>query len=466
MSISDFKLRINEIAREVNKYLENVETVRVISHYDTDGICAASIICKMLLRKNKKFHISLIKQLEKEKIAELEKETYSFFIFTDLGAGQIENLINLSKSSKILILDHHQLKDSINNENIIHINPHLFNIDGSEISGAGVSYLFTKEIDEKNSDLVHLAIIGAIGDRQEKDGKFFGINEMLLSEAVNSNIMEVKKGLRIFGRVSRPIHIVLQYSTDPFIPGVSGNESGAVRFLSDIGIKIKDESGRWRRMCDLSEEEERKLVTAVIMRRLDTSEKPEDVLGNVYTIKGASDILSDAHEFSSLLNACGRMNSASIGVMLCIGSNGNLIENVREIMQQYKIKILNALNWVLENLNNKERIITTDKCFYIIGKGDIDDNIIGTVCSIILESGTITTKRIIVGFANRENKVKVSIRSKDEYVNIGKICGQIAKKLNFEGGGHKHAGGARINLNSEKEFINEFEKYLNEDLQK
>lgn len=464
MSISDFEMKIKENLEGINKILESSDIVRIISHHDTDGICAASIICKMLLRKNKKFHLSLIKQLEKEKIDEIEKENYSFIIFTDMGSGQIEDLLKFV-GKKILILDHHQLKENIESENIIHINPHLSGIDGSkEISGAGVAYLFAVAMDKKNFDLIHLAIVGALGDRQEENDKFHGVNEMILNEAVRSNVIEIKRGLRIFGRVSRPIHIALQYCTNPFIPGVSGNESGAVRFLSDIGIKIKDENGEWRKISDLSEEEERKLITSIIMRRLESSEKPEDVLGNVYLIKNMEDLLADAHEFSSLLNACGRTNSQSIGVMLCIGSDGNALETAKEIMQQYKIKILNALNWILDNLNNNERIVITEKCFYIIGKKEIDDNIIGTICSIILESKTITTKDIIVGFADRTNSTKVSIRSRNKNINIGKIIDLIAKKLNFEGGGHKQAGGARIDLNNEKEFINEFEKYLNENL--
>jgi RecJ-like exonuclease len=464
MSISEFEKKINENLENVNKILDRSDIVRIISHHDTDGICAASIICKMLLRKNKKFHLSLIKQLEKEKIEEIEKENYNFIIFTDMGSGQIEDLLKLHEK-RILILDHHQLKENIESEKIIHINPHLFGIDGSrEISGAGVAYLFAVAMDKRNVDLIHLAIIGALGDRQEENGKFHGVNEMILNEAVRLNVIEIKRGLRIFGRISRPIHIALQYCTDPFIPGVSGNESGAVRFLSDIGIKIKDENGEWRKISDLSEEEERKLITSIIMRRLDSSEKPEDVLGNVYLIKNMVDLLADAHEFSSLLNACGRTNSQSIGIMLCIGSNGNALETAKEIMQQYKIKILNALNWIWNNLNNNEQIVITEKCFYIIGKKEIDDNIIGTICSIILESKTITTKDIIVGFADRTNSTKVSVRSKNKNINIGRILGLIAKKLNFEGGGHKQAGGARINLNNEKEFINEFEKYLNENL--
>ena len=51
------------------------------------------------------------------------------------------------------------------------MNPHLFDIDGStEISGAGVVYLFCKALDGKNKDMAHIAIVGAIGDIQEDKG--------------------------------------------------------------------------------------------------------------------------------------------------------------------------------------------------------------------------------------------------------------------------------------------------------
>jgi single-stranded DNA-specific DHH superfamily exonuclease len=40
--------------------------IRVISHYDADGISSAGIVCNALLRKGKKFHATLTRSLDQE----------------------------------------------------------------------------------------------------------------------------------------------------------------------------------------------------------------------------------------------------------------------------------------------------------------------------------------------------------------------------------------------------------------
>ena len=53
------------------------------------------------------------------------------------------------KGKEVIVLDHHKPKQ-YESESILHVNPHLVGVDGSnEISGAGVSYLFAKAVAAK-----------------------------------------------------------------------------------------------------------------------------------------------------------------------------------------------------------------------------------------------------------------------------------------------------------------------------
>ena len=53
--------------------------------------------------------------------------------------------------------------------NVVHINPHLFGIDGSkDLCGAGSSYLAIRDLDKKH--LAYFALVGAFGDMQGQDG--------------------------------------------------------------------------------------------------------------------------------------------------------------------------------------------------------------------------------------------------------------------------------------------------------
>ena len=132
----------------------------VISHHDTDGITSAAIITKALYRLNKKFSIKIVKQIESEVIKEIKILSQNkIILFLDLASNSFNYLSEIG--GDIYIIDHHEIITEIP-KNIKIINPHLFNEE--EVSSAGLTYLFAKQLDDNNIDLAYLAVIGMIGD--------------------------------------------------------------------------------------------------------------------------------------------------------------------------------------------------------------------------------------------------------------------------------------------------------------
>lgn len=255
-------------------------TARCVSHLDADGICSAAIMNKILKKLDIDFRTSVVKQLTEKMIKKISKEEEPLYVFTDLGSGQLDLIErDILKNSCILILDHHELKAYNYHPNIIHINPHMFGIDGSsEVSASGITYLFSRPI--LGTSEIELALVGAVGDNQNEKG-FKGLNKEISELAVKSEKMRVSKELKIYGVTSRPLHKALEYCSNPFIPGVSNDPEGSVRFLTNIGIPIINEKGGFRTLMDLKLEEKQKLVTAVILKR-SKEKNPEDIIDNVY----------------------------------------------------------------------------------------------------------------------------------------------------------------------------------------
>ncbi len=421
-----------EFARELTRAINNSNNIRIISHLDADGITSASIVVKFLKSKNKIFHLTIVKQLTNREIEEMKRESYDLYILTDLGSGKIDELERIEKN--IFIIDHHQIFGDVKRVKLF--NPYLFNLDGSKDASASTcTYLVFKNMGLEDS--AHLAVVGAIGDNQEDENGLIGINRWVLE---NTDEVEVKKGLRIFGRKSKPIHTALSQSLEINIPGISGDESKTVQFLSELGIKIKDENG-FRTLSSLSEEESKKLINQMIIKGMGSNDDLNKLFGYVYDIKNKKGILSDAREFATLLNSFGRQNLAGLGVEVCIGNENQ--ETIKEVLREYKKKIVESIDWVKENLKEKNGIK------YVIAKDRVPDTMIGTIISMLIreEEGTI------IGLADSEYNVKVSARSNED-VNLGKIMEKIAKKVGGEGGGHKRAAGASIPKGKEEEFIN------------
>ncbi len=436
---------IENAVKEFN--LLDDKPLRVISHLDCDGITSSSIMVKLLQRQNKKFVLNIVRQLNENVLKEFALENYNTFIFTDLGSGYV-NLINkYLKGKRIFIFDHHTPDDFAHYENIIHINPHLNeNTVTWGIAGSGITYLFAKSLNQNNADLAHLAVIGSIGDGQE----FININKEILDDAISQGKILVQYGLKMFGSQTKPLNKILQYSMDPYIPGVTGDEQGTFEFLSQIGIDFTQE-GKIKRIVDLDEDELKKLTTAIILRRLGSEKNPEDVFGNIYLLKEEiEDNLKDAREFSTLLNCCGRLNKPSVGIGVCL-DNFDLKQKANELLKQYRLELINGLNWFY---SNKGKLVKGENFVIINSESYIRDTLIGTITSIINKSNIYKDDTILMGMAyTLDDKIKISMRSNSNKHNLTQILKEIVNNKG-ETGGHKQACGALISQEYEQEFIN------------
>ncbi|MFB6076495.1 MAG: DHHA1 domain-containing protein [Candidatus Aenigmatarchaeota archaeon] len=431
--------------------IEQSKNIRIVSHYDADGISSASIMFYALNKLGKNVHLSIVNQIKDRVIERLNNEEHDLLMFTDLGSGYLDELNDL-KTKKLAIVDHHHIKGEYDGD-FSHANPHLIGIDGDEISGSGLSYLLARSLDENNKNLAYIAVIGAIGDIQEEKWVMKGLNKYILDEAIDSGMIKKKKGIRLFGRVNRPVYKALQYSTDPYIPGISGNQSACIQFLSDLDIDVKNAAGKWKSLKDLEESEKKKLASAIIKERVRSGhEDAEKIFGDIYTFEKFPEEFSDVREFSTSLNACGRMGQPSIGVLACLG-NQEIQEKMRGVQRGYRSLLGKYIKWVKSDSGN---VRSEDNAYYVVAKDNIHENFVGTVISIVQNS--FFEDKPIVGFAYTEDgEVKISGRVPDRYekdLNLKEIFEKATDKVGGRSGGHKKAAGAFIPKDKIEDFIN------------
>ncbi len=432
--------------------------IRVVSNYDADGISACAVLVKALNNEGRKYSVSIVNQLTNDIIKELSREDYKYYIFADMGSGQLALLNEKLAGKQMIILDHHEIPDVTYGDNIFLVNPHIFDIDGGkEISAAGVSYLFAKALNPKNVVMAHIGVIGAIGDVQEQKEGFPRLVNEILEDAKRAGLLDVRKGMRFYGSQTRPLHKLLEMTSDPYIPDVSGSESKAIQFLHDIGIEPKM-GGSFKKMNDLSDEETKRLATAIILKRSSSEENPEDIFGYNYILLNEKEDspLRDAREFATLLNACGRLNKASLGIGCCLGDD-QIKRKAIAHLADYKRALMSAMNWIRDNKENGN-VIEGDK-FVIINAGDkIQPSIVGTVISIMAKAGDYEDGTVLLSLGqNIDGTTKVSIRvagmKPQQNIDVRSIVSKLAEHVGGEFGGHQQAAGALIPTDKEKEFI-------------
>ena len=436
---------INKIKLAIEKIdsLSKTKSIKVISHFDTDGITSAAIFSRVLQRWNKIFSLKIVKGLDEEVIKSLPED--EILIFLDLASNSLKYL--KEKKTEVFIFDHHELTDSIP-ENVMIINPMLEKSD--PMSSAAICYLFGKALSLENRDLANLAVIGMVGDALEKNlSKDY---DTILRDAGTT----IRKGLLLYPS-TRPIDKALEYSSGMYIPEVTGSYKGVMDLLRDANIQKTE--GRFKALYELTDEEMSRLITAVMLRMIGKKDASE-LIGNLYLVKFFNK-LEDAREFSALINSCSRMGRPEVALGFCLG-NKKSIEESEKIYVQYKQHLISALRYVSES-----KKISGKNYTIINAKDNIKDTIIGTVASIISHSPIYSKGTIIVALAYNQDKIKVSARMVGkEGRNVREVLNQVVVPLGGEVGGHHGAAGCLISKDNEGKFIQELQKVLEIELVK
>jgi single-stranded-DNA-specific exonuclease len=446
--------------------------IRLVGQYDADGISATAIAHEMLDRLGKEFEYEIVKQLYEEDVERIAEEDEDLILFVDIGSGQAEHIQNhiIEEAGKeVIVSDHHepqienedlkQKSESNEDSDFIHINPHFDGIDGGEsISAAGTTYLLAEQVDEENIDLVQYALIGATGDVQKQEGEFLGLNKQLLERAEENDLIQKRQGLDLYGRSTKPLHKSLMYTTDPHLEGISNNESGAVQFVQSSGVDIKDENGDFKTLSDLTAEEEKKLIHALITQGYDAHQ----LMNNIYELPNGHGI----DEFSTIINACGRLGEPKKGVKILLEDDLDLAE---KISRKYGRKISSALGYVEDNEDNEDAIYENG-IGVIDGKDQVEDDFIGTVTTITMSNGFFSDVPAIVGVAESEkDKIKASCRATKEAVenglNLGHVIEEICEEIDGEGGGHNVAAGAKFPRENKEEFLEKVSEGIVEEVE-
>lgn len=441
-----------EFYNRIKEFILSADNILILSHLDADGLCSAGLISRLLLSWDKNFTVRIIKQLEDESV--FENLVYDLIIITDMGSGQFRLIEPFLEKKKFIIIDHHQVQNEFEDNNLIHFNPGLHD---DSYSASSLTYLVVRTLNSELDDLLPVGLVGASGDMQASP-EFTGFNKELVDYGVKKEYLTISKGLSVYGRVSKPLHEALSQSFELFIPGVTGNESSSIEFLSELNIDLKSESGDWKTLNTLTDAERKKLVSNIIIRRVNNG-LDSNVLSEIITVEGNNGALSNLKEWSVLLNACGRQGAYSLGVLLCMGFYDYALPLIDDVMKEYKILLSKALNLVK---NDSSLLNVSDDLLVIKAGSKVKDTIIGTIGGILLKEPGVKASTFI-GFADRKDGVKVSCRTKKD-VNLGNIIKKVCTVLNCTGGGHSFAGGALIKKSDEEEFLKLFKKELGKHL--
>lgn len=423
--------------------------VRIISHYDADGITAAAIITHALKRLGYDFQVSLMRNPFTDGLKKVQKEQNDLIIFTDMGSGQLPLIQKID--AHCIIIDHHQLIEKQPPDNILQINAYQYDINGNyDASGASLSYAVALAIDERNTDLAVYAIAGATGDKQYIGG-FTGYNKSLIENAVQQNNVKQKTSVKLNGNT---IQEAIYYAVDPFYPTLSGRTQNIIEFLKklDINPEKSPES--------LTSTEQKKLHSALILLLLEYKCEA-NIIDTVIRSRYYSDkTFGEVEQFADLLDCCGKGGHRDLGFALCLGDKEAYKEAI-SYEKEYKQNILDELH-ILE----KDGATETDYIRYFY----TDHSSLGGVIGGIAVNFIFDREKPLFSIVKKPHQLHISCRGNKYLVrnglDLGAAMEKIARKLNGNGGGHQVAAGATIPQEKEQDFITILNEIITNQLSK
>lgn len=464
MGTDELRSRTDEAASMLLEMAKDRSNILLYSHYDADGIAAASILAKAIQRSGGNFTIRICPEILQQRLSKLED--YDLVIFCGLGIGWLSALG--PSIHKWAVIDHHKSNDLDHKDNVI--NSWRFGIDGSQdVCTSSMTYLIAREMKKSNQDLAWIAVVGALAERQDqsKGRVLTGINKTVLNDAVEAGSVSVSRDLIMYGRETLPIHKAIATTFTPYISGLTGSFDACLGAVATAGINQK-ENGRWRTLADLSEKEKEILLEAItpyLSRSAPSGDLVGELFGEVYTLvkEDRYSPFMDAREFGTFLNACGRTRKQGLGIAICIGDRLGIYSEGEVVLSQYQAALGKYIQVIL---TEQGRVSERQAARIIVGDNLVDENMLGPLASILSGMERFAQKTLIVRTSTKGSYVKFSIRKGKGIatgIELGLLFESISEQTGGSGGGHSASASARIPISRANEFLNKVVSSINGD---
>lgn len=449
--------------------LREAESVLLVSHIDADGLTSAGIAAQALRRADLPHDVAFCRQLDEREIERIAVADHETVLFTDFGSGQIDLIAEHAEAGAFtpVIVDHHQIGDG---DVEFHLNPLLEGLDGAtELSGAGAAYVLARALGDDNRDLAALAVVGAVGDMQDASGELRGANRAIVEEGVAVGVLTTSTDLALYGKQTRPLPKLLEYSSEMRIPGVTSNPAGARRFLEELGMELKTD-GDWRTWSDLSMDEKQQITSAIVRRGVsngvDASEI-NDIISTAYELTDETEgtQLRDASEFSTLLNATARYDRADVGLAVCLGDRDEAYRRAKILLRSHRQNLSQGLQWVVNNG------VTVEEHIQWFDAGTtIRETIVGIIAGMALGENGISRSMPIIAFAEKEDEPEVKVSARGSHrltaqgLDLSAVMTEASRAVGGDGGGHDVAAGATIPDSAREQFLQLVDELVGEQL--
>ena len=206
MKQKEFEKKVATAISELRQ--EKPKEVILVHHDDADGLCSAAITKAALEREGYGVRTFCLEKIYPEVIESLHESVGRTLFYADIGSSHADFISECNAGRNLtIVLDHHD-PTLATDPRVYDLNLENYGFRGeSDFSGATCCYLFAKALNESNTDLSYLSLIGSC----EIPTGWTGLNKVVLDEAIKNGVVQgegkrikiVKFGTRIHSLFSK-----------------------------------------------------------------------------------------------------------------------------------------------------------------------------------------------------------------------------------------------------------------------
>jgi len=166
---------------------EKPKEVILVHHDDADGLCSAAITKAALEREDYGVRTFCLEKIYPEVIESLHKNVGRTIFYADIGSSHADFISECNAGRNLtIVLDHHDPTPATD-PRVYDLNLENYGFRGeNDFSGATCCYLFAKALNESNTDLSYLALVGSC----EIPNGFTGLNKVVLDESIKNGVVQ------------------------------------------------------------------------------------------------------------------------------------------------------------------------------------------------------------------------------------------------------------------------------------
>jgi len=348
------------------------QNIIVTSPY-IESVIASSIISQTLSKMNALFHITPSQPAMTIDNVNKLKENYDSSAMILVGID-VYGKKRLKKGSGYPLL----IGGTVESEQI---EPFRLGTD-STIPAAG--YVLSMSLLEPTDYILQMSAAGSLLSEGMKTPKI-GAGKEVIDLAKSKNLVEERKGFKLFGATTLPLDEALRFNTRPYIPKISGHQEACDKILNDAEIPIQKLRAP---ISNLSAPQAQRL-TSVLTMEIDPTIIPL-LLGTDYilTLERENSPLRYVSGLGTIGATAWSLNELGALVGILLGDRGRVLRGLIDSHMSYHKEVIFTVQRLETNLQGDSTTTTTT-----ISLKGAKTEILPDVGRIALESGIVDRTR-------------------------------------------------------------------------